>query len=758
MSPCEHLEQATLVAPRASQSVYKDECCTCFYSQDSQLGIDVCLHCFQAGCLAPTREHAAGHHQLSGHTIALNIQRRERPKVEQAPATKVAIAAETNADRYSYEMCLRCYTCECTTDQVSANLQSVVDGVKNALSSVQQSEVKAWEQEMTACEHTLTLQQEPAKALEDSSLATCSDCTLSENLWLCLVCGKLSCGRQQFGGGGGNGHGLQHVDSSGHALAVKLGSITPEGTADVYCYSCDEERLDPMLEQHLSHWGIHLHGRVKTEKSLQELQVEQNLKWDFSMQTDDGKDMTPLSGPGLTGMKNIGNSCYLASIAQCLFSLPLFEERFLVPFKQDVSKVVPDPASSLEVQMRKLADGLLSGDFAVQQKRGDETYQLGIAPTMLKSLIGKGHVEFSTMRQQDAFEFLIYLCEKLDKLQTPEGFRNPTDAFKFRTEQRTQCKACNKVAYKVEAQEHISVLVPARPVAGEEKQYEPVQMKELLDIYTRAEEVEWTCPACESKAGATKQTLFKTFPQVLVINPGRFALDNWVPSKLEIAVVMPDSLSMEGYKSIGQQPDEELLPDNAPATKRASPEHVDALMAMGFPKVRCEKALLTTGGGTEEAMEWLFAHMEDIDIDVPYVAPTTTTQADEGLVSQLVDMGFPKHLCVRGAVATGNANAEAALEWIMSHMDDPEEPESKPEPTTETEDVAMEETGPVEYTCKALACHKGSSVHAGHYVAFVKKQVDGQSDWVLFNDEKVVRGVAWEEAQRTAHVYFLVRS
>ncbi len=30
-----------------------------------------------------------------------------------------------------------------------------------ALSSAQQSEVKAWEEEILACEHTLTLEQEP---------------------------------------------------------------------------------------------------------------------------------------------------------------------------------------------------------------------------------------------------------------------------------------------------------------------------------------------------------------------------------------------------------------------------------------------------------------------------------------------------------------------------------------------------------------------------------------------------------------------
>lgn len=33
---------------------------------------------------------------------------------------------------------------------------------------------------------------------------------------------------------------------------------------------------------------------------------------------------------------------------------------------------------------------------------------------------------------------------------------------------------------------------------------------------------------------------------------------------------------------------------------------------MGFPLVRCQKALLATGNSDPEAaMEWLFAHMED---------------------------------------------------------------------------------------------------------------------------------------------------
>jgi hypothetical protein len=63
------------------------------------------------------------------------------------------------------------------------------------------------------------------------ALEHCSQCDLKENLWLCLICGSLGCGRQQYGAAGGNGHGLQHFQDTGHGVSVKLGTITPEGEA-----------------------------------------------------------------------------------------------------------------------------------------------------------------------------------------------------------------------------------------------------------------------------------------------------------------------------------------------------------------------------------------------------------------------------------------------------------------------------------------------------------------------------------------------
>lgn len=62
-------------------------------------------------------------------------------------------------------------------------------------------------------------------------LSQCRGCELKENLWICLHCGALGCGRQQFGGIGGNSHALDHYHATGHMVACKLGTITPEGSA-----------------------------------------------------------------------------------------------------------------------------------------------------------------------------------------------------------------------------------------------------------------------------------------------------------------------------------------------------------------------------------------------------------------------------------------------------------------------------------------------------------------------------------------------
>ncbi|KAI1320770.1 ubiquitin carboxyl-terminal hydrolase 14 [Xylariaceae sp. FL0255] len=779
---CPHVESIALSLPTPAQSVYREDCTQCFDSIDDPTGLDVCLQCFNGACVGPNI-HSQLHHVTKNHPLALNIRRTRKQVVKDEPPakmTKLAIAAETDADRYDMATAVKCLECAKELDKTDAKLAPIVDGILKANTFSRQEEVKAWEQEMSTCEHILMLQQEASRKIESGGLGHCSQCDLKENLWLCLVCGNLGCGRAQFGGVGGNSHGLAHATESHHAVAVKLGSITPEGSADVYCYQCDEERLDSDLAPHLAHWGVILADQVKTEKSLTEMQIEQNLRWEFSMTTEDGRELRPLFGPGLTGLKNLGNSCYLASILQCLFDLPAFQDRYNL-YGADLP-LVPDPGQDLETQLRKMAEGLLSGryskpdqDVVSSSDSPGITHQKGLAPSMLKHLVGRGHAEFSTMRQQDSFELLQHLVKLITRSQHPAPLADPTQPFRFVMEQRLQCVSCKKVRYSSTEQDSIFIDVPLEKLPQSEEQteekYQEVTLRACLDRFTGQEAVELTCPGCQSKSGFLKRSLFKTFPTTLVVNARKMTVENWVPRKVDVPVIVGDEpFSLDEYLSPGHQPDEELLPEEdaaiAPAFV-ANEVAVGQLMAMGFPGNRCEKALYVTGNSdANAAMEWLFGHMEDPDIDEPLVIATAggsggdNASADPEKISMLEAMGFSVPQA-RKALKETNGDVERAIEWVFSHPDDQGDFGEDDSAAKEQKEVVPAGSAdlPARFQLRSIVCHKGTSIHTGHYVAFIRKQLPStfEPTWVLFNDEKVVEAGDVEEMKKTAYVYFFNR-
>lgn len=705
--------------------------------------------------------------------------------------SKLAIAAETETDRYDTALTVKCLECGVVDiDRTDPVIAPVVDAVMSANTFSRKEEVKAWEQEMTSCEHVLTMQQGEPRKIASQSLGHCSQCDLQENLWLCLECGNLGCGRAQFGGVSGHSHALAHSKETSHGVAVKLGSITPEGTADVYCYTCDEERVDENLGTHLANWGINLAERQKTEKSLTEMQIDQNLRWEFSMTTEDGKELKPLFGPGLTGFKNLGNSCYLNSILQCLYDLPAFQARYGSHLPQHRSA---DPGQDLEVQLRKIGDGLLSGryskpdtDVTVSEHSTEVPHQKGLAPSMFKHLIGRGHEEFSTMRQQDAFELLQHLVKLITRSTHQVPLTDPTAPMRFVMEQRLQCLNCKKVRYSANEQDSIFIDVPAEELPaqeGEGPKYKPVTLKECLDRLTGLEVVELTCPSCESKDGFSKRQLFKTFPDVLVVNARKMAIVNWVPIKIDVPVLVDDApFELDEYLSKGQQPDEEALPEDAADAAPAFVANAEALAtleAMGFPRVRSEKALHATGNSdANAAMEWCFAHMDDPDIDTPVqlsVPSGATAAADPEKMAMLEAMGFTGPRATKALKETGG-DVERAVEWLFSHTED-DAVGGDDEAAAVPKDIAPAGSSdlPAKFQLQSIVCHKGTSIHAGyvffegsggemqlltrdrHYVAFIRKKIGGEPTWVLFNDEKVVKAGDVEEMKKFAYIYFFRR-
>lgn len=612
--------------------------------------------------------------------------------------TKLAVSAETDADRFDYEYTPRCYACapEGRVIACTPAIDAAIAGIVAASSAAHESDVQAWEEDIVPCQHTESLVQPGEATSLDLGGASCAKCDLTSNMWLCLTCGHLGCGRAQFGGVGGNSHGLAHYEETGHPVSVKQGTITPEGSADIYCYACNDARTDNHLSEHLAHFGIQLHGLAKTEKSMTELQLEQNSRFEFG---DDGGNFEPMYGPGRTGIQNLGNTCYLASVVQSLFVLPTFRERFTRFAKEHMQVCTQDQTVCLECQTCKLTNGLLSGRYA-KAPPSDSPLHSGVRPTMFKGIIGKGHPEFASARQQDADEFLKHLVSVLQAHHKETGGKpagatealgDPTQVLAFCMEQRLECMSCKRVRYTYETHDAgISVTVPINK-SGDT--YEAVTLTDALGLMMKPEQLEYNCPSCQRQVTAIKQTRFASFPEVLALQIQRFTLVNWVPKKADVPVLVPlnDSIDFSDYLGHGIQPGEEALPEDAPSPKFDG-EALGMLTAMGFSENRSKRALLAAGD-TEAAANWLFEHMDD-DLDGPLDdAPITHD------TSALEDIGFLRPQAAK-AMRLTNGNAEMAVAWLFENPDDPgEEPGST---------AATAEPAPVGST-KLPACYRLSS-------------------------------------------------
>ncbi|KAJ1729080.1 ubiquitin C-terminal hydrolase Ubp14 [Coemansia biformis] len=794
MPPCEHVRGAVLASLASTTPVYKKECTQCFDDQDMGEGVDVCLTCFNGGCPVTPGRHAQQHALKSGHLLALNI-RRVRKAADTAGAdaeppaklTKLEIKEESDRDKYELKTFVRCWGCSgARVDGGPAELDAAARAVLHAVEATKSQEVKGWSVELTACAHFEGLAQQPAEGFELAALRQCSACDKRDNLWLCLTCGHAGCGRRQYDGSGGNNHGVEHFQQTGHLVSVKLGTITPEGTADAYCYSCDDNREDPHLAAHLHTFGIGVETQQKTEKSIAELELEQNLRFDFSMTTADGAQLAPVAAPGLTGLRNLGNSCYLASVAQCVFAIDRFRDRYFASAGDHFAACThARPAQCVLCQLHKLAGGLWSGRYAALERdpdTGAAAHQRGISPVHFKAAIAADHPEFATMRQQDAFEFLQHLTKQVDVAEraVAGGTQSPTSVFDFTTEERLQCQCCKRVRYKQQRATSVSLPVikrlPADPTAAAEGvvQFAPVSFAECLELMTADETVDgYQCPTCERPTQAVKSTRFATFPKVLAVQARRFELVDCVPRKLDIPIQIPlGPIDLAPHRGAGIQPDEELLPEDdgaadpaggaAAGPDAATEQPVDAgvvaqLESMGFPHERCVKAVRRTGNsGAEAATNWLFEHMDDPDIDVPDEQPpraAAPSAADPAAVEQLVAMGFPQAAAER-ALAKAGGDTARALDRLLSGADDgADDAEADAAAAAGGGDESAESA---QFELTGFVSHKGSSVHCGHYVASVRHGLGSETQWFLINDARVA--VQPEPEPERAYLFFFTRA
>lgn len=801
--------------PSAGDRIFKDECFYSFDSPESKDGLYVCMEKF----LGFGRKFVENYSQTSGRKVFLHMKRTKVPKEEPAASaeegdksgipekvSRMAIGVEGGFDveAKKYDVIeenaivsLPDFKSFSLDDQeVPLSVSLAAKGILSADSATRRAELEAasasWDGEvLKVSAHAENLLQLDNGVKIPPKGWKCSRCELCTNLWLNLTDGAINCGRRFFDGSGGNNHAVDHYNDTKYPLAVKLGTITADGKADVFSYPEDDMVEDPHLIKHLAHFGIDIAHMTKTDKSMAELEIDANQRAnEWLTLTESGSKLRPVYGPGLTGMDNLGNTCYMNSVMQVLFTLPDFQVEY-VHGADDVfarTAFAADHANNFRHQMCKLGTGLCSGNYSLEPEESEKKERQGIRPVIFKNMIGKGHREFSGKQQQDAQEFYLHLLTVMERENKKAG--NASNAFKclqFEVEDRHECGLTKKVKYMTRVEDYLPLAIPlesatnadevaafkARKAAAEaeaegkrltsEDVVRPlIPFEACLSKFCENETVEdFYSSAAKTKTVAHKTMRLKTFPDYLMIQLKKFDFgDNWVPYKLDVEVGMPDEIDLSALGTKGGLKDgEEPLPEDDEASSAASaaaaavvepsPEIVGQLGAMGFSTEACKKAAFhTNNAGVEAAMNWMMEHLEDPDLNQPFVNPSNKSAASSGggkssfvpnpdAMASLMAMSFSEAQAKKALKNTDN-NVERAVDWIFSHPDDlggdDDAMDQSADQSAGPSQNQLLSDGPPTYKLKAFISHMGTSHLVGHYVCHIHTEKDG---WVIFNDEKV---------------------
>jgi len=247
--------------------------------------------------------------------------------------------------------------------------------------------------------------------------------------------------------------------------------------------------------------------------------------------------------PGLTGLKNLGNTCYMNSILQCVSNTPPLAHYFISrSFEEDLNQKYSETRGHVAIEFSEVLKNLWSSQFK------------SISPSDLKSMVGKFKPEFAGRDQQDSHEFVSKLLEWLhsdtnkvirpskepeqnnkdsrDKEAAKRHWRNYLERnqsiivqlFCGQTRSTVKCHSC--LGESVTYREFTNLTLPLPETSNR------VSLRECFEEYLREEKIdEFTCDRCKNTGKASKKTDIVKLPPLLVIHLSRFYQDGMYTRK-----------------------------------------------------------------------------------------------------------------------------------------------------------------------------------------------------------------------------------
>ncbi|KAG7278855.1 hypothetical protein CRUP_010418 [Coryphaenoides rupestris] len=269
-------------------------------------------------------------------------------------------------------------------------------------------------------------------------------------------------------------------------------------------------------------------------------------------------------GATLTGLRNLGNTCYMNSILQCLCNTPAMAEYFNQNYYQD-------DINRANILGHK---GEVAEEFGVIMKALWSGLYKCISARDFKITIGKINDQFSGYEQQDSQELLLFLMdglhEDLNKADNRKRYKEEEEndhlddqkaadvawnkhkllnesiivaLFQGQFKSTVQCLTCHRKSRTFEAFMYLSL-----PLASTSK----CSLQDCLRLFSKEERLtdnnKVFCRHCKAHRDSTKKLEIWKVPPIVLVHLKRFSYEGRWKQKLQTSVDFPlENLDLSQY-------------------------------------------------------------------------------------------------------------------------------------------------------------------------------------------------------------------